>query len=555
MVSLLTGIAACISLCLVISKLLRHSRQARGKPLPWTGKGGIVFAELWANIATAWNFKWLMESTYKQFAKKGYACRVPNLQGSWIQFPPSLLTYLTSTQDHIFNALASHEHSFQMEYTIPDAFQEAYLPVDIIRKYLPRKLPSLTADIMEELTESADEQWGTNTENWNIVSVYETCMNIIARTSNRLLVGDSVCRNPDYIARCSAYSGHLFLTAALIRCFPSSIRPVFGPIIALPIQRIQQKIWKHVNPVVEQRLGDLRKIEQDPEFAKEYSMPNDFLQWDMLHTSNLNRPDLQTTRSFGSRILMMNIIMLHTSTHTLLNALLDILSHPDAGTLVSELRQEAHDAIVASETPWTRDTISNSLPKLDSALRESMRLHPLISRGITRTVVAKEGVILPESDSHIPYGKEISMNVHCIQRDPDNFENPNTYDPYRFFRHNEQLQSQESNKVTMGPFTEASLVQPLVMVSPTPSFLSFGYGRHACPGRFLAAQEIKIFLAYVLLNYEFLPINGPRLDNLWYGDIVMPPMDAKISVKRRKLDESMMMPKPTMTGEGRAQVA
>ncbi len=93
------------------------------------------------------------------------------------------------------------------------------------------------------------------------------------------------------------------------------------------------------------------------------------------------------------------------------------------------------------------------------------------------------------------------------------------------------------------------------MVSPTPTFLSFGYGRHACPGRFLAAQETKIFLAYVLLSYEIQPLKGPRPDNLWYGDILMPPVKAKLSVKRRKLEEGMMMPKPGNVVEGSAPVA
>lgn len=33
--------------------------------------------------------------------------------------------------------------------------------------------------------------------------------------------------------------------------------------------------------------------------------------------------------------------------------------------------------------------------------------------------------------------------------------------------------------------------------------MAFGYGRHACPGRFFASHEIKMIMAYLLLNYEF----------------------------------------------------
>jgi cytochrome P450 len=32
--------------------------------------------------------------------------------------------------------------------------------------------------------------------------------------------------------------------------------------------------------------------------------------------------------------------------------------------------------------------------------------------------------------------------------------------------------------------------------------LGFGYGRHACPGRFFAANEIKMILARMVLEYD-----------------------------------------------------
>lgn len=32
--------------------------------------------------------------------------------------------------------------------------------------------------------------------------------------------------------------------------------------------------------------------------------------------------------------------------------------------------------------------------------------------------------------------------------------------------------------------------------------MGFGYGRHACPGRFFAAAEIKLLLARILLDYD-----------------------------------------------------
>lgn len=35
------------------------------------------------------------------------------------------------------------------------------------------------------------------------------------------------------------------------------------------------------------------------------------------------------------------------------------------------------------------------------------------------------------------------------------------------------------------------------------SSLTWGYGRHACPGRFLANNELKMILAHALINYDW----------------------------------------------------
>ncbi|KAI0292783.1 cytochrome P450 [Russula brevipes] len=41
------------------------------------------------------------------------------------------------------------------------------------------------------------------------------------------------------------------------------------------------------------------------------------------------------------------------------------------------------------------------------------------------------------------------------------------------------------------------------MVSTSTEQLSFGLGRHACPGRFFAANEVKALFAHILVTYEF----------------------------------------------------
>lgn len=69
---------------------------------------------------------------------------------------------------------------------------------------------------------------------------------------------------------------------------------------------------------------------------------------------------------------------------------------------------------------------------------------------------------------------------------PELHPNIEKYDIYCFLRMREEL----------GNANKAQLV------ATSPNHLSFGHGMHACPGRFFAANEIKIALSYHLMKYD-----------------------------------------------------
>ena len=67
--------------------------------------------------------------------------------------------------------------------------------------------------------------------------------------------------------------------------------------------------------------------------------------------------------------------------------------------------------------------------------------------------------------------------------------------------------------------------------------LSFGHGRHACPGRFLAANIMKSVLAYLLANYDIkapAEWKGKRIENVQVGDQNIPDRAAMIMMRKRK---------------------
>lgn len=72
------------------------------------------------------------------------------------------------------------------------------------------------------------------------------------------------------------------------------------------------------------------------------------------------------------------------------------------------------------------------------------------------------------------------------------------------------------------------------LVSTSPSHLGFGHGLHACPGRFFAANEIKVLLCHLLLKYDIRMIDGyvprPRVS----GFHVNVDPEARLSIRRRQ---------------------
>ncbi|KAG2024661.1 hypothetical protein GB937_003854 [Aspergillus fischeri] len=101
--------------------------------------------------------------------------------------------------------------------------------------------------------------------------------------------------------------------------------------------------------------------------------------------------------------------------------------------------------------------------------------------------------------------------------DPDAYPNPELFNPYRFLRLRE----------TPGHETSAQLVWP----SPD---LGFGYGKHACPGRFFTANEVKIALCHIILKYNFNLPDGYTPTVRKRGISLSADPSAKLVIRRRQ---------------------
>lgn len=127
---------------------------------------------------------------------------------------------------------------------------------------------------------------------------------------------------------------------------------------------------------------------------------------------------------------------------------------------------------------------------------------------------ALEDTTLPDG-TFFPKGSKLMVSA-AQSWDESIFPEPEKFDGYRFLRMRDQGNQE--------------LAQ---YVSTSPSTLGFGHGQHACPGRFFAANEMKIALSLILLKYDFKLSSPAKPQPAMYGLFYLADDSAKIMIKRR----------------------
>ena len=89
--------------------------------------------------------------------------------------------------------------------------------------------------------------------------------------------------------------------------------------------------------------------------------------------------------------------------------------------------------------------------------------------------------------THLPSGTKLLSPQAGISHDERYYANPNEFDALRFYK----MRQESEEAANRWQFTSISDIN-----------LNFGAGKHACPGRFFAGNEIKMALAYFLINYD-----------------------------------------------------
>nr|BAD94560.1 cytochrome P450 [Phanerodontia chrysosporium] len=385
---------------------------------------------------------------------------------------------------------------FNMQHVFASNWHKDPVHSSLLRS-LTRNLGVVFSDMFDELDTAFRECVPANAERWLPVQAHTTMASIVTRAANRIFVGLPVCRDAGYIHMMIHVAEDVSDAVRTLSMLPTFMKPFVARRATVIDQRIQQCL-DYLRPAIADRMSMLERFGKDWE-----EKPNDVLQWIIDEVTARNQGEDEVARI----VLFINFGAIETTSFAVTHALYDIISRPG---LADVLREEV-EAAVATEG-WTK-AATNKMRKLDSVLRESQRLNGPTTASMFRRVL--QPVTLSDG-TYLPAGTTVVTPTLATHFDDTNYADAQTFDPLRFYKP-EGVQAQ--------------------LVATSADFVTFGHGKHACPGRFFAANELKAMMAYILMHYDIRPEReGVRPANVYRGLNVLPDANARVFFRRRQTD-------------------
>lgn len=185
-------------------------------------------------------------------------------------------------------------------------------------------------------------------------------------------------------------------------------------------------------------------------------------------------------------------------------------------------------------------TAIRDMVKMDSVIRETLRLSAVAGHGMMRRVTAPGGVTTPDG-LYLPQGSNISASViypHYVS-----CENGDEWHPLRFYDMAVSSAAVVAGREGQDQESHATPKKQTMAVQISDQFLSFGLGKHACPGRFFAVQSMKLMLGYLVTRYDIEPcVKPPKMIEI--GEGAIPSSKTLLRLRRRRTGEQKFAEDP-----------
>lgn len=452
----------------------------------------------------AWNYmkngRAITEEGYLKYPGRAFKVALANRWLVLLNGRPLIEDIRTAPAEYLSGSAAVNS-VLHLEYTMGhEQFHDPY-QIPVIKTPMTRNIGACFPDIRSEVVAAFEDLVPAKTNEWISVPAMQTALPLLSRVANRFFIG-LPCRDPDYIKITTEFTKNVTRDAIWLHAIPSTLRPIAARLFG-HLEPATRGAMKILGPIIQHRL------EMDDKYGPGWpnaDRPNDMISW--LLDEARGHPKRRTVRQLTRQILNVNFGALHTTTQGFLHALYNLAANLE---YVEPLREEI-ESVVKTEG-WTKAAMGKMV-KLDSFYKESSRIMPLVAAGVVRQVL-KDFTF--SDGSTVPAGTLVGIPVLAEHHDEASYANPSVFDPFRFSRMREEAGAGTKHQ----------------MVTLSADFLTFGIGRHACPGRFFAADVQKLLLAHVIVTYDLKFEDGMRPQDEWLALMASPNKTAEIMFRRR----------------------
>lgn len=321
--------------------------------------------------------------------------------------------------------------------------------------------------------------------------------------------GTTLSRNKEWVQASINFATDGFIGAQALKAYPEILKPIAAKFIPA----IQQ-IKKHYEAAEKAAIPLLNQREKTGEAAP------DLLYWMAQDAKDSEEKD---KKFLAGILLKVSFAAIHTSAAAPTQLLYDLCAMPEyIEPLREEIRKNTEEGSLMTRKNY------EGLTKLDSIMKESQRHNPLLlitfERVITKNYTLSDGFVIPAHTT-------IGIPTHAISMDPEIISNPEKFDGFRFAQSSSTSSTTNNNNNSPDDKTPSNLY-----AAARPTSMAFGYGRHACPGRFFASAEIKAIMVFLLKNFEFKFPEGKeeRPVSLIFETQNLPNPEGRVLFRRRR---------------------
>ncbi|KAH9837371.1 cytochrome P450 [Rhodofomes roseus] len=466
--------------------------------IPAVGPSAPILS-YWGALKFFVNAREMLQEGYSKY--RGSVFRVPLLDRWVVVFSGAAMNdELRKFPDEQMSFMDAAEELVQARYTIAKEIHENPMHIAVIRGPFTRNLGVLMPDVADEVASALQEAIPDEGDEWVGVVAFPAMTRVVCRASNRVFIGLPMCRNSEYLEIVLNYAKDVAKGRFIMTITPIMLKPIVGRLLPWSKNALK-KFAVLVRPIVDETF---RQFEHH---GKEWGdKPKNLLTW---LTEEAKAKGVRA-EIVVSALLSSNFVAIHTSSISVTHALYHIAASPE---VVAPLREEIETAI--KKHGWTKQAISE-MWKLDSFMRESQRFNG--TSGVS--VIRKAMIDIRLADGTvIPAGTLVGAAADATHWDDDNYDDAGVFNPFRF----SDMRADESERIKHQ------------FVSTSPEYVPFGHGKHACPGRFFAGNELKTIIAHLVLKFDMkFEDDGPRPPNKWFAAAVLPDMSAKVYFRKRQ---------------------